>query len=98
MNSLRAVEEWCASVCDGDWEHSYGIRIETLDNPGWAVDIDLLKTPLERRHLESTVIDRSENDWIHCRIQDGVFIGRGGPRNLDEILRRFAEWAGVRTT
>jgi len=32
--------------CDGDWEHSYGVKIETLDNPGWLVTIDLTDTTL----------------------------------------------------
>ena len=28
------IEKWYANNCNGDWEHSYGITIETLDNPG----------------------------------------------------------------
>jgi hypothetical protein len=28
------LEAWYASRCDGEWEHGYGISIETLDNPG----------------------------------------------------------------
>ena len=36
---LSYLTAWFARQCDGDWEHDLGIRIETLDNPGWAVDI-----------------------------------------------------------
>lgn len=38
---LKWLENWYSSNCDGDWEHGYGIRIETLDNPVWAVRINL---------------------------------------------------------
>jgi len=44
IDPLRALEDWYASVCDGDWEHTYGVKIGTLDNPGWTVDIDLRQT------------------------------------------------------
>jgi hypothetical protein len=31
------LEQWYFRQCNGDWEHTHGIIIETLDNPGWAV-------------------------------------------------------------
>lgn len=33
--ALERLEEWFENNCDGDREHGAGIRIETLDNPGW---------------------------------------------------------------
>lgn len=33
---LGRLERWYAAQCNGDWEHTYGITIETLDNPGWT--------------------------------------------------------------
>jgi hypothetical protein len=98
MDPLLALEDWCASVCDGDWEHTYGIKIGTLDNPGWTVDIDLFGTPLERRQLDRVVVDRTEDDWIQFWVENGVFKGCGGVRNLSEILRRFVEWKVTQTT
>ena len=32
---------WYKTNCDGDWEHSYGITLQTLDNPGWHLTVDL---------------------------------------------------------
>ncbi|MFK0239099.1 Imm53 family immunity protein, partial [Streptomyces vinaceus] len=32
-----------------DWEHEWGVKIATLDNPGWTVEIDLEETDLEGR-------------------------------------------------
>lgn len=38
---ISDLEDWFACQCDGDWEHQGGIRIETTDNPGWFVQVDL---------------------------------------------------------
>ena len=37
---LLRLQRWYVSRCDGEWEHGMGVRIETLDNPGWQVVID----------------------------------------------------------
>ena len=42
--SVSSLEEWYARQCNGDWEHHYGVRVETIDNPGWRVRIDLAET------------------------------------------------------
>lgn len=47
MNSLKWIQDWYIKQCNEEWEHSYGIRIESLDNPGWALQISLLDTDLE---------------------------------------------------
>ena len=44
MKELEWLEQWYEKTCDGDWEHIYGISIDTLDNPGWRVRIDLRET------------------------------------------------------
>jgi hypothetical protein len=49
MTSMKFLQEWYASVCDGDWEHSYGIRIKTTDNPGWVLVVDPEHTSLRGR-------------------------------------------------
>ncbi|WP_143316933.1 Imm53 family immunity protein [Clostridium sp. HBUAS56017] len=47
MNMIKLLQDWYNRNCNGDWEHSYGVNIGTLDNPGWTVDIDLIGTSLE---------------------------------------------------
>lgn len=86
------LQNWYYSQCDGDWEHEFGIKIDTLDNPGWTVFIDLQETPLENKKF--TEIDRqiNENDWIQCEVKNGKFKGAGGPTNLTDIIRIFIEW------
>jgi len=34
QNLLQFLQEWYLEQCNGDWEHEFGIKIETLDNPG----------------------------------------------------------------
>lgn len=92
MNILEKIEKWFEKECNGDWEHSYGIRIQNLDNPGWLVDIDIFDTELEEKEFTPIRILRSENDWIHCKIEEKVFKGRGGIYNLEEILSTFVSW------
>ena len=90
---LDALQCWYESQCDGKWEHQYGVKIETLDNPGWAVEVDLIGTKLSDRVLAETVEERSATDWIRCSAGGGQFKGFGGPRNLAEIIERFLAWA-----
>jgi hypothetical protein len=44
MENTAWLAEWYIKNCNGDWEHQYGVKIETLDNPGWHVEIDLIGT------------------------------------------------------
>ena len=79
MDPIELVGKMVSKNCNGDWEHSYGIKIETLDNPGWSVEIDLADTNLELRYFEVVKIQRSESNWIVCQIEDDIFKG-GWPR------------------
>jgi len=93
MTNFAWLQEWYAKHCDGDWEHEYGVRIDTLDNPGWTIDVDLVDTELETREFIALKIERSTNDWIRCRVEDKSFKGWGGPSNLDELIQVFRRWA-----
>lgn len=91
-SSLEWLQNWYDSQCDSEWEHSYGIQIETLDNPGWIITIDLLETELEDREFQEILVKRSDNDWISCLVKNGKFQGAGGSLNLSEIIDIFKEW------
>ncbi len=93
MDMLRWLENWYTQACDGEWEHRYGIRIDTLDNPGWSLKVDLVGTPLEEKPYEAVKVERSSNDWIHCSVKDGVFSGFGGPGSLNCLIQAFRHWA-----
>ena len=93
ITMLCQLQDWFHDHCNGDWEHGKGIRIATMDNPGWAVDIDLRGTGLERRSAPEVKIERSEHDWLHCFVRDGRFTIRCGVQNLEEGIASFLKWA-----
>ena len=90
---LRRLEKWYLARCDGDWEHSHGVRISTLDNPGWQLAIDLGETPLANKTFKSVESEVDGNNWFHCRVRNSTFEGAGGPFNLTDLIETFLEWA-----
>ena len=91
MTELSWLQQWYAAQCDGDWEHHHGVKIQTVDNPGWEVRVHLQGTP----HLTVPLPEltrEGEKDWIVCRVREGVFEGYGGPENLEEIVSTFRSW------
>ncbi len=91
MSTLERIQSWFSSHCNGSWEHDFGIKIETIDNPGWAVEIDLppingVEKPLE--HLT----DRTASHWVRCTVSNGKIDGFCGPESLDELLEIIMEW------
>ncbi|MDV3469228.1 immunity 53 family protein [Stenotrophomonas sp. C3(2023)] len=91
--AIALLQRWYSNHCDGDWEHSYGVKIDTLDNPGWILTVDLIDTELSEYSLPRTRVDRSEIDWIQSEISDGRYIGCGGALNLEEIVLQFLDFA-----
>ncbi len=90
--TVSSLERWYASQCDGDWEHSYGVNIETLDNPGWRIRIDLTGTRKENGSLQRQVVSRAEDDWIQYWIEKKQFQIACGPQNLSEAVDIFVQW------
>lgn len=69
-SAMQFLQAWYASQCDGDWEHGEGVRIATLDNPGWELMVDLIGTALEGKNLEYRVTERSGDDWLAIKRMD----------------------------
>lgn len=92
MDLLQWLEEWYQSQCNGDWEHCYVIKIETVDNPGWLVTIDVAETLLEDKIFDEYDKCISNSDWMFCLIRDKKFIGSGDPDKLFPILEIFKAW------
>ena len=87
------LEAWYESRCEGSWEHQYGVRIETIDNPGWHIEIDLSGTPLIDQSFEEFSIDRTSTEWLRCEVQGSKFEAYCGPKCLRETLLIFLTWA-----
>lgn len=95
VDALAFLQSWYASCCNDDWEHSHGVTIDTLDNPGWRLKIDLAGTPLAGTSLDRWTVERTEVDWVHVW-SDGIhFEGACGPLNFGEVLEAFRDFTGV---
>lgn len=44
-STLERLADWYLRHCDGDWEHGFGFKIETIDNPGIALKVNLEGAP-----------------------------------------------------
>jgi hypothetical protein len=91
-DELQEFQQWYESQCDGDWEHTYGVEIGTLDNPGWRLEVDLAETELESRAFVACDSAEGTGQWMTCKVEAGKFLGHGGPQMLGPILRTFLDW------
>jgi hypothetical protein len=99
MNSIEWLQSWYMRQCDGEWEHEHGVSIQTLDNPGWMLRIDLTGTSLEgvsMKAIAGTINHLGmdgNHQWIDCRVESNQFVGAGGPMSLIQICDIFMRWA-----
>lgn len=93
LDCLERLEQWYASMCNGDWEHTYGIVLETVDNPGWMLTVDLTDTPLMQQPFAVYADRVSDTDWIHCSVEGAIFRGSAGMSRLSQMLGVFLDWA-----
>jgi hypothetical protein len=91
-DNLHWLEKWYRMNTNGDWEHQHGIKIGTVDNPGWRADIDIAETPLSAKPFVRVEIERNDSDWIRCWVEEGKFKIACGSLNLTEGLEIFRSW------
>jgi hypothetical protein len=87
------LQTWFLAHCDDEWEHTNGVSITTLDNPGWSIKIDLADTELEGGSLARREDHRTTDDWIAYWKDDSSFRAACGPLNLSETIAIFLDWA-----
>jgi hypothetical protein len=99
MTTLERLQAWYSRQCDGVWEHSSGVSIQSCDNPGWWVKIDLAGTSLEHRAF-AAIADGIDDQrvalgsrWLDCRIEGNTWHGAGDETKLELILEKFLAWA-----
>ena len=92
MSIVNWLEDWYDSNCDGDWEHTFGAEIGTLDNPGWRLRLNVSETMYENVAFVDIIINRTDSDWVHCRKIDGNIDCAGGSKNLGEMLEIVKKW------
>jgi hypothetical protein len=99
MSALVQLQEWYLSQCNGDWEHTYGVSIGTLDNPGWTFEVELAESELDGKHFATvkhgeTADSLEDNqDWFVCELKNNKFVAAGGPEKLNDMIEVFLKWA-----
>lgn len=91
MDILDWIEDWFTDNCDGDWESSDAIQINTLDRPGWEVEINISNTSIATMNLEWILNETSKDDWYGVKIADQKFTAAGDPQKLKFLLGLFKE-------
>lgn len=86
------LQSWCVENCDEDREHQNGVQIRTLDNPGWRVIIDLEDTTLEYMPFATIDMEKAEDNWLVCKVDEKKFKGYCSPLNLLEVIGIFKSW------
>jgi hypothetical protein len=96
VSDLTFLQSWYLSQCDEDWEHEYGVKIATLDNPGWRVQVDLIGTALEGRVVARSKLEPAADRWIWSWSDGEVFHATCDAMSLDlalSLFRAFVEGA-----
>ncbi|MBC7148140.1 MAG: immunity 53 family protein [Rhizobium sp.] len=93
MDAVSKLCAWYELQCVDDWHEDHGIKIGTLDNPGWSMKIDLEGTALCERPFQEIQIERTDRDWVFARKDGSTFEAFGGPMALDEMIKIFLAWA-----
>ncbi len=87
---INWLQKWFKDQTDGNWEHEVIIKIESIDNPGWSIEIDLMKSdiiPIEWRLFEI-----SDDNWLGYKFEDNIFYIAGDANKLDLSIRVFQEF------
>lgn len=99
--SLTWLMGWYLAECNGDWEHSYGVKIDTLDNPGWNLKIDLRETHLQGKPFKKVEHGEIASDleewrrldsWWVADVKGDCFDAACGPLDLPAVIQIFRDW------
>jgi hypothetical protein len=85
------LQKWYSDRCNGDWEHTYGIEIGNIDNPGWSLTVDLVDTHLEMTEIPYTLWEVDEENWLGYSIMSKEFNGACDPTRLNRLIEVFKE-------
>lgn len=89
MDALAWLQQWYRSQCDGEWEFRQGIKILSVSNPGWSVEIDVSDTVLEEVSIAPRGYHKTPSDWYGFVLEDGLFVGSGDASKLEFIILTF---------
>jgi hypothetical protein len=89
IDNLEWLQWYYFDLCNGDWEHTYGIKINAVEE-GWTLSIDIADTT-----FEDFEYDHVDTENYHCWLESRVFKGTGDRDTLDEMIGEFRRWMAV---
>lgn len=88
--TLQWLMSWYNEQCNNVWDSSMGVTINTLDNPGWDIYIDVKNTSLNKHEILYTSDPWDEKgNWYGYSIREGIFNGYGDPDKLSILILSF---------
>ncbi len=99
FNALDWLAHWYAQRCNDEWEHGYGIKLDTLDNPGWTLTINLADTALSGKPFDRQDANLESEDgdpnirWHSCWVEDNNFRAACGVYDLSNVISIFRQFA-----
>jgi len=95
-SNLEWLQQFYLSLCNGDWEHSYGCTIDNVDNPGWSFKFELADTvyaEIEGPEIKKGADQTGDGpDWIVLKKVGSTIEGACGPLKLEELIGEFRAW------
>lgn len=91
MDIFEWLTNWYSSNCNDEWEHTYGIKIDTLDNPGWSFKADLVGTEEEGKRVSMKIMN-NDNDWFEINSDGEIFTAYGDASKLQFLMNKFKEF------
>lgn len=86
---IKWLENWYKSNCDGEWEHENWIKIQSLDNPGWFLEIKAYNFFENSQERKWRLFEESEDNWIAYDIEKDMFSAAGDPSKLETLITLF---------
>ena len=92
---FRDITAWYQRHCNDSWEHQHGVRLETLDNPGWLLTVDLNHTNLQGGTMTEVREGIAPEDHpvsprrIHCSVTANQFRGACNPTQVARLFHIF---------
>lgn len=95
-NNFAWLCSWYAAQANEEWEHEFGIHLDTLDNPGWTLAIDVAETGLDASAFPTFEWD-SGTEWIRMRGDSDSSKIRGAcsPHQLETVVGAFRKWVSA---
>lgn len=81
---IEPLLRWYDAHCDGEWEHRYGFRIETADNPGLIVTLDVAEDPGLEPETDRLIFSLGEQ--MELRVRGGQMLGFAAPGREVELF------------